>query len=83
MDNLIKSRKEIDRIDGKMIKLFEKRFEISREIGEIKRENGFEVEDRQREKEIIENRARNSRLSKEFITNLFDLIFKESKTIQK
>jgi len=83
MDKLIEFRKEIDTIDGKMIKLLEKRFEKSREIGKIKRENGFEIEDRQREKEIVEKRISSSKLSREFIINLFDLIFKESKIIQK
>jgi chorismate mutase len=83
MDTIINLRKEIDTIDGKMIKLLEKRFEKSREIGKIKRENGFEIEDRQREKEIVEKRISSSKLSREFIINLFDLIFKESKIIQK
>ena len=83
MDTIINLRKEIDTIDGKMIKLLEKRFEKIREIGKIKRENGFEIEDRQREKEIVEKRISSSKLSREFIINLFDLIFKESKIIQK
>ena len=65
-----------------MINLLEKRFEISREIGKIKRENNFEIEDKQRERKIIENRISNSRLSKEFIIDLFDLIFQESKLMQ-
>ena len=83
MDKLIEFRKEIDNIDRKMIKLIEKRFEISREIGKIKRENGFEVEDKKRENDIIENIISNSKFSREFIVNLFDLIFKESKSVQE
>lgn len=83
MDRLIELRKQIDNIDSKIIKLIEKRFEISREIGKLKRENGFEIEDKKREKEIIENRISNSKLSKEFTMNLFNLIFKESKIMQE
>lgn len=82
MDELIKLRKEIDDIDGKLINLIEKRFEISKKIGKIKRERGFEIEDKKRENEIIENRISNSKFSREFIVNLFDLIFKESKSMQ-
>lgn len=82
MDKLTELRKEIDAIDGEVINLIGKRFEISRKIGKIKRENGFVIEDKKRENEIIEDRIRNSKFSRGFIVNFFDLIFKESKLMQ-
>ncbi|MBM3233886.1 chorismate mutase [Candidatus Pacearchaeota archaeon] len=76
-------RREIDKTDAKILKLIEKRFEISKKIGEIKKENHIPVEDCERENEIINKEANNSRLSRKFISELFNLIFKESKEMQK
>ena len=49
-------RKEIDRIDGEMIRLYGERMETARKIGQYKRENHLPVTDTQREREVL-NRA--------------------------
>jgi monofunctional chorismate mutase len=47
-------RSKIDEIDGEIIKLLEKRMEISREIGLIKRDLGIALEDHGRESQIYD-----------------------------
>ena len=76
-------RKRVEKIDSKIIRLFEKRVELSKEIGLIKRDNGFKIEDLSRENEIREEKKKNSSLNRKFTKDLFRLIFKESKRIQK
>jgi len=76
-------RKRVEKIDSKIIRLFEKRVELSKEIGLIKRDNGFKIEDLSRENKIIEEKKKNSSLNRKFTKDLFRLIFKESKRIQK
>ena len=44
-------RNEIDKIDEEVISLLEKRFEIVKSIGSIKKQNRAQVFDEQREKE--------------------------------
>ena len=50
--NLDELRKEIDKIDNEMIKLFEKRMDVAVKIAEYKKKNGLKVLDsaRQRQK---------------------------------
>ncbi|MBR2274792.1 MAG: chorismate mutase [Lachnospiraceae bacterium] len=55
MRELENARKEINRIDKEMLKLFEERMEVSKRIGEFKRENALAVRDKEREKEMIRN----------------------------
>ncbi|MGL5438994.1 MAG: chorismate mutase [Filifactoraceae bacterium] len=47
-------RREINRVDRQIRELFVERMEIAREIGEFKKLNGLEVEDKQREIIMIE-----------------------------
>ena len=51
--NLDELRLEIDKIDDELIKLFEKRMEVSAKIGEYKRENKLPILNSQREREKI------------------------------
>ena len=46
-------RKKIDDIDDELIALFLKRLDISKEIGELKKENNMKIYDPKREEEII------------------------------
>lgn len=54
MDALEKARIEIDEIDEKMLRLFERRMEVSAEIGRIKKENGMPIRDEKREQDLLE-----------------------------
>ncbi len=47
-------RSDIDNIDGKIVRLINKRLEIGKKIGEIKEKKGSEVLDRNREKKIMQ-----------------------------
>ena len=47
-------RKQIDEIDKNMASLFEKRMKIVEEIGRFKKENGLEILDEAREKQVID-----------------------------
>ena len=46
-------RKEIDRIDSEMVRLYAKRMETARKIGQYKREHRLPVTDTQRERELL------------------------------
>ena len=52
--NLSKLREEIDGIDGEMIKLFERRMNIAKEVGDYKRENNLAILDEGREQSIVD-----------------------------
>ncbi len=75
-------RKEIDDVDNQILKLLEKRFQVCGEIGKYKKEQGLQIEDLEREKQIIEEKKGKTHLSGEFVEQFFQLIFKESKKIQ-
>lgn len=81
--SLEKYRKEIDAIDKKLLQLFEKRFNVSKKVGEYKKKNKMKIFDKKREKEIIEKRTNETKLSSLFVKKLYKLIFKESKRLQK
>lgn len=49
MRDLVESRKEIDQIDDNIIKLFERRMEVCRDVADFKLKTGKPVLDRQRE----------------------------------
>lgn len=51
--NLDELRKEIDAVDADIVKLFEKRMEISERIAAYKQKTGIPVRDKAREKEKI------------------------------
>jgi chorismate mutase/prephenate dehydratase len=79
------ARAEIDEIDAEIIKLLKKRFELSREIGKIKRQLKKDIEDGNRDQEVVNNyrkRAEN-KLSEDFLEDLVRLILKYSKEAQK
>ena len=80
--NILVLRKELDEIDRRLGGLLIKRFQICRKIGEHKKENGLAIEDLDREKQIIDNKIKEFNLPKEFVKELFLLIFKYSKKMQ-
>lgn len=50
---LNKYREQIDKIDNDLIELLEQRFEITRQVGEYKKENNIEVLNSDRERAIV------------------------------
>lgn len=75
-------RGELDNIDKEILNLLEKRFQICQQIGEYKKQNNLPIEDLEREKQIIENKIQLTDLPAEFIENLYNLIFTQSKDLQ-
>ena len=77
-------RRKIDDYDDKILNLLVKRFEISHKIGSIKKNSNSEIQDFDREKDII-NRLANkfSMINQEHIKSIFNQIFNVSKLIQE
>lgn len=86
MNDLNKYRKEIDKIDDKLLKLFSQRMEVVKKVGEYKKKNNLKVKDLKREKLIIENKtnqAKNLNLSENFIKKIWKAFFQEAYEIEK
>jgi monofunctional chorismate mutase len=76
-------RREVDEVDSQIIKLLEKRSEMSKQIGAYKKQNNIEIIDKKRERELIENLQNTSSLDKNFIKELYNLIIRNSREIQR
>jgi len=77
-----KLRREINNIDQDLVSLLAKRFQLTSQIGAIKREKGLDVFDKNREQEILEKWLQVSDLEPEFLKNILNLILSESKKRQ-
>ncbi|NPE26555.1 chorismate mutase [Methanococcoides sp. SA1] len=82
-DEILALRTEIDNLDKEIIQLLEDRFELTKEIGEIKKSENIQVKDNNREEQIIENRISQTGLNEKFITKIFSTIMEESRRLQK
>jgi len=82
-EELINLRRQLNQIDNQLLQLLEARFEIINQVGEFKKDKGIPIEDLDREKEIIESKCAKTDLDEEFIKKLFNIIFEESKRLQK
>ena len=83
-NKIVELRRKIDDYDDKILNLLVKRFEISHKIGSIKQNSNSEIQDYDREKDII-NRLANkfSMINQEHIKSIFNQIFNVSKLIQE
>ncbi len=77
-------RSSIDKIDRKILRLLERRFEIVKGIADLKATEDLEIQDDEREKEVQLN-WRNSRgkLDPVFVQRLMRIILRHSKDIQE
>ena len=50
-------RQEIDAIDRQLVELFRQRMDVTRRVGEYKREQGIPVLDQAREREVLQNKG--------------------------
>ena len=77
-------RKEIDEIDKELIKLYERRLNISYDIGKYKVENNIPILNKEREEEIIKKNLNGISQSdkKEYIERFLIFIMDESKKYQ-
>ena len=76
-------RKEIDTVDVELINIIEKRQDIVKQVLKIKLEEDLLIEDPVRERSIIEKLSDNSKLPKQMIKEIYNIIFKNSKKCQK
>ncbi len=73
-------RKKINKIDKKMVKLFNKRLDSVKKIGIYKKENNLNILDLKREEEVINNNLKY--VNKEY-TELYMLYIKNIMDISK
>lgn len=79
-------RDQIDEADRKLLDALGTRMKLAVEVGEYKEENGLDVSDSTREKEVISTRTSwgaNRGLSSSFVRDLFERIIKHAKEVQK
>ena len=76
-------RKEIDRIDREMVKLFTERMDIAADIGRFKQEKGLPVYDPQREQEKLSALGEQTREElRPYVEKLYAAIFELSRSYQ-
>ena len=86
MEKINKSRKAINEIDEEILKLLSKRKNLIEEIGKLKNSLDIPIFDKKREEEILDKisqKAKKQGLNKEFIEEVFSVIFKNSRTSQQ
>ena len=78
-------RKEIDAVDAEIVKLFEKRMEISERIAAFKQQAGIPVRDEAREKEKIlkVQSLTHTAFNKEHIEELYTVLMSLSRKLQE
>lgn len=74
-------REEIDKVDREIVQLLNKRIELVLHIGELKNRDELAVEDLEREKEIL-SKLCGDKLDGEFLRNIYEVIFRYSKSKQ-
>jgi len=79
MERIEVLRREIDGIDKGILELLEERVKAAKKIGEIKRGEGMEIEDVEREERILDNILNSTNLDKEFVEDLFRKIIEYCK----
>ena len=83
--DLIDYREAIDKIDEDILIALFRRKEISKLIGKFKAEKNIEIEDSEREKELLNNlkkKAKNWKLNEEYVEKIWKMIIAESKKNQ-
>ncbi len=78
-------RQKINNLDDKMLDLLVKRFDVSKEIGEIKGSGDINISDPNREQEIIDRLSNKleGELDRDDIAAIFGPIYHISKKLQK
>ena len=82
---ILQLRNDIDNLDEEIIQLLKKRMRISKEVGQLKERLDIPVEDKKREKEIIDRLTAQAgkNLSEEQLIRIFTAVFKTSKQEQQ
>ena len=86
INDILKKREKIDKIDRSLITLLSERFALSKKIGVIKRKEGLNLKDAEREKQLHDlHQAECEKfgVDKNVADKIFDIIIKQSRKIQK
>ena len=86
MSTLDDLRKDIDRVDEVLVRLLNERARVACEIGHIKKAEGIEVYQPDREKQVLEhvrNLANEGPLGPEAIGRLFERIIDEARRLER
>lgn len=78
-------RKKIDEVDAGIVRLIAERLSLAEQIGSLKREQGQQIEDKQREEVILEHIrdiAQQKGINEADIESIYRKIFSTSKSIQ-
>ena len=83
--NIDDYRKEINRLDSELLRIFNERAALALKIGEIKKQQGIPVYDPEREKKIFEtmSSANPGPLENDAITRLFERVIDESRRLER
>lgn len=78
-------RKEINRLDSELLRIFNERASLALKIGEIKKQTGIPVYDPEREKRIFEamTGANPGPLEDEAIVRLYERVIDESRRLER
>ncbi|MCD8386178.1 MAG: bifunctional 3-deoxy-7-phosphoheptulonate synthase/chorismate mutase type II [Bacteroidales bacterium] len=80
-ENLTLLRQEIDRLDNDLVEILAKRMQVSRDIGQYKKEHRMPILQAQRYDDIINSRVKQAQemeMSGEFMRSVFSAIHEES-----
>jgi chorismate mutase len=67
-------RDKIDEVDGKIVELLEKRVDLAKKIGVVKRKQGLPVSDAARENSVLSRVTGMTKLNKGFVRKIFEEI---------
>ncbi len=86
MLSLEKTREKVDELDFQILKALAARFDLMQEVAAYKRANHLPVEDKEREKQLLQKRVEQLKnLNYDdslFVEQLFTLIMKKAKELQ-
>ena len=82
MGDIIALRKKIDQLDRKIAKFLAHRFQISANIGKLKKKSKNSILDAKREAKVINNVKKSSQNSK-YVVEIYKKIIEQSRKSQK
>lgn len=82
-DDLAGWREQINLLDEQLIRILEERFAIVEKIADYKKANNLPVRDQQREEVLVNKISQSTKLSPQFINDLYLVLFNYSYLIEQ
>ncbi len=80
------TRKRIDEIDDKLLRLLAERLELCQALGKYKQKNNLPIQNKEREEQLMKERIKKLKElgfdDQEFARELFELIMRKSREVQ-